>query len=516
MRQGKKIRNLQSRKSGILLHISSLPSRHGIGDLGTEAYRFVDFLKESGQSWWQMFPIGPEGFGHSPYQTLSVFAGNSLLIGLDSVAKDGLLSTSEIKKGPRSSARINYKRAQRFKDRFLEKAFENFVRKQPKNLVHEFNQFLIENDNWLDPYSLYRALRWENKRKPWWNWPGGARSRKPSAIRQAKKRLAHKIQYFQFLQFLFFKQWNELKRYCHKKGVGIIGDAPIFVAEDSADVWWNPELFHLNKNGRPTIVAGVPPDYFSKTGQRWGNPIYKWNVHRKTGYRWWVKRLQMAFELFDAVRLDHFIGFQNYWAIPAKDLTAVGGRWEKGPGADFFKKILKKLGPVQFIAEDLGVVTKAVRDLRDQFHFPGMRVLQFSFGNNAGAKNFSPFNFPRNCVVYTGTHDNDTTVGWFKDKGFSFGNRGKVAMRKERELALKCLNSNGKQIHWDMIKAALKSQANTVIFPAQDLLGLGSEARMNRPGTSHGNWVWQLKKGQLNRRISKKLYSLTRSYGRIK
>ena len=499
-----------------MLPISSLPSPHGIGDLGPEAYAFADFLSKSGQSWWQMFPIGPEGFGHSPYQTLSVFAGNALFISLDQLEKERLLTKEEIKPGrPFPKNRVDYDSVQRFKDKLFTKAFERFEQKKRSSDYRRFNQFCLKNKGWLKDYALYRALRRDNHRAPWWEWKKEYRSRQSSSLKEASGRLARWVRTHKFLQYMFFKQWGQLKDYCHEKGVGIIGDVPIFVAEDSADVWSNPDLFFLNKSGRPTAVAGVPPDYFSKTGQRWGNPLYRWDVHKQKGYKWWIGRLRRAFQLFDAVRLDHFIGFQNYWAIPVNAKTAKTGSWKKGPGSDFFKKVIQVLGPVEFIAEDLGVVTPKVKALRERFQFPGMRVLQFAFGNDPEANNYLPHSYPKNCVVYTGTHDNDTTVGWFNDNGSKASTRTPQEIEKEREFVLSYLMSDGREIHWDMIRLALSSAANTAIVPAQDLLGLGTASRMNKPGTTEGNWEWRLKPGQLTERVRQRLFSLSRTYGRM-
>ncbi|OVE75534.1 4-alpha-glucanotransferase [bacterium F11] len=506
---------LQNRRSGVLAHISSLPGPYGIGDIGPEAYKFVDFLSASGQGWWQMFPLGPEGFGHSPYQTLSVFAGNALFISLEFLEEDGLLTKEDIsldKSFPQN--RVDFDRVQEFKDCLFEKAFNRFEQNRISPDYKRFRQFCSKNKRWLDDYAVYRALRRYYNRSPWWEWKPEHRIHHPLIHKKIEAPLGRWIHFHKFLQYEFFKQWNQLKKYSRSKGIGIIGDLPIFVAADSADVWAHQDLFYLKKKGRPSMVAGVPPDYFSKTGQLWGNPLYKWDVHKRKGYRWWIERLRMAFRLFDVVRLDHFIGFHNYWAVPAGEKTAQKGKWKKGPGADFFRKITRVLGQTNFIAEDLGSVTPQIKALREQFHFPGMRVLQFAFGKDPEAHFYLPHNYPKNCVVYTGTHDNDTTMGWFYDQGSSASTRTKEDISMEKDCVLGYLHSNGKEIHWDMIRLAIASPANTAIFPVQDLLGLGTEARMNRPGTTEANWEWRLIPSQLNNHIIEKLLTLTQTYER--
>jgi 4-alpha-glucanotransferase len=378
-----------------------------------------------------------------------------------------------------------------------------------------FERFCAENDDWLRDYSLFAALRSAHRGADWTRWDPEIRSREPNALRQAEKHLYEEVRYHRFTQYSFFRQWADLKSVCEKNGIGLIGDIPIYVAQDSADVWANQDIFDLDPDGRPRFVAGVPPDYFSKTGQLWGNPLYRWEVLQRRGYDWWLSRLRRMFERFEAVRLDHFIGFQRYYRVPQGARTAEQGEWMDGPGADFFERVRDALANVEIIVEDLGVVTTDVKALRDKFNFPGIRVLLFAFGTGAFAEDYLPHNYPRNCVVYTGTHDNDTVVGWFEDKGGRGSARTRREAEREREFALRYLGSDGRKVNWAMVRAALSSVANTAIIPAQDLLGLGRDSRMNRPGTVRRNWEWRLMERALDEGVVERLRTLTETYGRM-
>ena len=506
---------LRRRASGVLLHPTSLPGPHGIGDIGHEAYAFADFLAACGQTWWQMLPMGPTGHGHSPYFSSSAFAGNPLLLSLDKLCQEGLLDPSDLKpvRG-QVKDRVHYASAERFKEYRFAKAFEVFERRAAPAAKAAFASFREGNQAWLDDYALFCAAKETHQGAPWVEWEPGLRSRHPVALGRARQALEARIRYHQFLQFLFHQQWADLKGYCAKIGLGLIGDIPIFVAADSVDVWAHPELFSLGPDGRPTVVAGVPPDYFSQKGQLWGNPLYRWDAMQADGYSWWISRFRVALARFDAVRLDHFIGFHNYWEIPAGDKDAVRGRWVLAPGEDLFCAVLRACADpgVEIIAEDLGTLTKEVEALRDRFQFPGMRVLQFSFWD--WDEKQQPHKFPKRCVVYTGTHDNDTVAGWFGNLSDKSGTRTAEQVRLERANALRYLDSNGVEIHWDMIRAALKSPADTAVILAQDLLGLGSEARMNLPGTMENNWQWRLAPGALTTEVAGRLALMTGAYGR--
>ncbi len=496
------------RCSGLLLHPTSLPGRFGIGDLGPEAYRFVDFLVAAGQRLWQMLPLGPTGYGNSPYQSLSAFAGNPLLISLDRLVDDGLLERADLSTAPRfPEDSVDFDAIIAFKMPLLKKSYAAFEYGRSE----EFSTFCRRNAGWLDVHALFVALRDAHGAAGWNTWERDIRRRQPETTERWTERLATEVRYQQYLQFQFSRQWSALKKCCNDRGVRLIGDIPVFVALDSAEVWAHPEMFFLDEAGKPKVVAGVPPDYFSQTGQLWGNPLYRWDVMARDGYSWWVERFKATREVVDIIRLDHFRGFESYWEVPAGEKTAISGRWAKGPGAHFFEAIKKALGELPIIAEDLGIITSEVTALREQFDLPGMRVLQFAF--TGGADNpHRPHNYPRNCVVYTGTHDNNTTVGWFQGEGA----RVAVAedVRRERETALKYLGTRGDEINWDLIRQAFMSVANTAIMPVQDVLGLGSEARMNTPGTTRGNWRWRLVSGQLTEEHTRRLAELGQLYGR--
>ncbi|MBV9080642.1 MAG: 4-alpha-glucanotransferase, partial [Elusimicrobia bacterium] len=496
--------SLGQRTSGVLLHPTSLPGGHGIGDLGADAIRFAEFLAESSQSWWQMFPLGHPGMGNSPYQSLSAHAGNPLLVSLDRLREDGLLTADEARYDAphRSATRVHFKDVWSFKIPRLRVAHGRFA-SQPRKSSYE--EFCEKNAGWLDDYSLFCAIKDPLDGAPWTRWPDDLRERKKAALRQAAEDLKREVDFYRFVQYQFHLQWDALRTFCRSKSIGLIGDVPIFVAHDSADVWANPNLFWLDKRGRPLYVAGTPPDYFSSSGQRWGNPLYRWDRMRRDGYSWWMGRFRSILDHFDAVRLDHFIGFHRFWRIPAEDETAANGEFVPGPRDHFFKTLFRKLGTVQLIAEDLGIVTPEVKALRDKFGLPGMRVLQFAFGNDPEANVYLPHSYQPNCVVYTGTHDNDTTVGWFRDAGGRGSTRNRDDVRREREFVIRYVDTDGEEINWDLIRLALMSVANTAIVPAQDLLGLGSEARMNTPGTTEGNWEWRFEKGDLTSKIAERL-----------
>lgn len=505
---------LNKRSAGILLHVTSLPGPYGIGDLGYEAYRFADFLHEAKQTWWQMLPLNPAGEGHSPYQTFSAFAGNPLLISLEKLIPLGLLDRNDLRKMPSfPKDRVSYEAVIPFKEGCLRKAFQNFEKSGSRGRGIPFLSFAEAHASWLSDYALFSALRKTHGNSCWTGWENSLAQRKPASLRRAQKNLGREIFFHQFCQYLFNRQWSELREYARKKQVGLIGDIPIFMAHNSADVWAHREFFYLNRRGGLLLQTGVPPDYFSKTGQVWGNPLYRWDVLRKKKYSWWVDRLKITGKRFDAARLDHFIGFVRCWGIPAGARNALKGQWIPGPGADFFEKILPTLGSLKLIAEDLGTVTPEVKKLRDRFHLPGMRVLQFAFGDNRQAENYLPHNTIPNTVVYTGTHDNNTTAGWFHDKGRKTGTRSRESIRRERNFALHYLGSDGCEIAWDMIRAALQSAAFTAIIPMQDVLGLGSEARMNCPATRAGNWEWRMKENP-SPALAKKLRQMTEICGR--
>lgn len=491
-----------ARSSGILLHPTSLPSHFGIGDLGPEAYKFVDFLVEAGQKLWQVLPLGPTGYGDSPYASYSAFAGNTLLISPERLMDDGLLDRSDLEESPVGP--IDYGYAHQLKARLLALAYERFNNTAKTNLRSEFESFQ-QRSRWLPDYALFRALKDEHGGAAWTEW-------KP--IENARERLGGQIEAHDFYQFLFFRQWSALRSYCHQRGIKIIGDFPIFVAHDSADVWINPEQFKLDRAGKPLVVAGVPPDYFSATGQLWGNPLYNWERMRDDGFKWWIERVRAMFALVDVARVDHFRGFAASWEIPAGDKTAEHGKWVATPGRELFNAIREALGELPIIAEDLGVITDDVVALRDELGFPGMRVLQFGFGGDPETSLHLPHNYVPNVVAYTGTHDNDTTVGWFN----SVAGEGSILTAKQineqRQFCLSYLNSTGNEIHWDLIRAVWASVAERAIAPLQDVLGLANEARMNLPNSTAGNWSWRYKTETLTSDIALRLKELTRLYGR--
>ena len=493
------------RSSGILLHPTSLPGPFGIGDLGPAAYEFADFLASAGQSIWQMLPLGPTGYGDSPYQCFSAFAGNPALISLAQLVDEGQLDSQELDDLPQFSAeQVEYERVNQFKQATLTKAFAEFQRGAPEHRKRDFTQFIEAERDWLAEYALFRALKDKFGGVAWPKWDHEFVSRESIALERARKELWSQIAEQEFLQFVFFEQWQSLKVYCHQKKIRMMGDLPIYVAHDSADVWAHPEYFHLDDRGNATKVAGVPPDYFSATGQLWGNPIYRWERAAADGYSWWVKRFRAAFRMFDMLRVDHFRGFEAYWEVPGGDKTAQNGRWMKGPGAELFAVVEAKLGHLPILAENLGVITPEVEAIRERFGFPGMAILQFAFGNDPQGPSFRPHNYPRNIVAYTGTHDNNTVIGWWTSKPGEGSIRSEEDIRKEREftraylnLEDRCVNSAADGINWVFIRTLMASVADTVVFPLQDVLGAGSEARVNVPGTATGNWRWRFRGEQL-------------------
>jgi 4-alpha-glucanotransferase len=503
---------LNQRTAGVLLHPTSLPGPAFSGDLGPAAHRFVAWLRAARQRVWQMLPVGPPGFGASPYQAFSSFAGNPLLVSLEGLRREGLLDAADLG-APRDRRphRADFPRAARFRLPRLLKAHDRFRRRPGARAALEK---LRAEQAWLADWALFAALKDAHDGAPWAAWEPGLRDRRPAAIAAARRELAEVIAFHEFVQLEFDRQWAELRARCRAAGVALIGDLPCFAAHDSADVWAARELFHLDRRGRPTVVAGVPPDYFSATGQLWGNPLYRWPALAARGYDYVVARLRALLRRFDAVRLDHFIGFHRYWAVPAGARTAAAGRYRAGPGAALLRRLRVALGELPLIAEDLGVVTPEVKALRDRFGLPGMRVLQFAFGDDPEADNYKPHNYPRDCVVYTGTHDNDTTVGWFRDRAPGRSTRARAAIAAERAAVLRYLGSDGHEIHWDMVRLALMSSADLAVVPAQDLLGLGSAARMNRPGSATGNWRWRACPDAFSRVLAARLAALTAASGR--
>jgi 4-alpha-glucanotransferase len=505
-----------ARSSGVLCHITSLPGECGIGDLGAAAGRFADWLHEAGQGLWQMLPLGPPGFGESPYQSFSAFAGNPLLVPLDRLVDERWLAPDDLAAAPRfEQGAVDFGQVRPFREQCLTRANRAFRKNAKSPERAEFDEFRHEQAWWLDDYALFAALKKTHGGLPWTEWGSALVERQTSALAARVAELKAEIDEEAFIQFQFHRHWRRLKSYCNSRGIRLMGDIPIFVAHDSADVWAHQELFHLDERGRPTLVAGVPPDYFSATGQLWGNPLYRWHVMQRDGYAWWVERLRYALAQFDLIRLDHFRGFEAYWEIPAGAATAAPGRWVAGPGAHFFQTLCDALGELPLVAEDLGVITPAVEALRDQFGFPGMRILQFAFGDDPKADDYQPHNYPRHCVVYTGTHDNDTTLGWFESGPGSGTTRTAAQIAAERRFALAYLGTDGSQVHWDLIRLALASVAETAIVPLQDLLGLGTEARMNLPGTLEGNWRWRFRKEMLTPECTGRMRELTEIYDRI-
>jgi 4-alpha-glucanotransferase len=486
------------RSSGLLLHIASLPSLGGIGDLGPAAYAFADFLAASKQRLWQVLPLGPTGYGNSPYASLSAFAGNPLLISLENLAGRDWIKRDRLASLPGTSGNIDHEAVFTQKLPLLEEAARNFIHHHSAEEWSAFETYRRDNATWLNDWALYSVLRRKFGYASWSDWPSDVKHRDPAALDRLRLEHGEELAVAQALQFAFDEQWRALRAYSAARDIRFIGDIAIFVNYDSADVWTNPELFELDKELLPIRVAGVPPDYFSQTGQRWGNPLYKWDVLQQSGFAWWVDRIRRAQFLYDVIRLDHFRGFEAYWAIPAQDETAVNGKWVKAPGTALFQKLHDELGELPFIAEDLGLITKEVDALREQFHLPGMKVLQFGFSSR-GAHIHQPHRFVTNTVAYTGTHDNDTTRGWWQDG----------ATETEKDAVRNYLGVTGNDVVWPLIRATASSVADLALYPVQDILELGSEARMNVPSRPSGNWSWRCRENTLTPELAQKLAALT-------
>jgi len=495
---------MNRRGSGILLHITSLPSPFGIGDLGPCAYEFVDFLSKTKQRFWQILPLNPTDpvYGNSPYHSISAFANNLLLISPELMVNDGFLSQADLEPIPNfPEKRVDYCKVIAYKERIFHIAYENFKKKE-KN---DFKQFYSENAYWLEDFALFIAIKAHFKGKIWSDWPKEIRDREPEVLNKMRKQLDEKIEIEKFTQYLFLKQWFSLKEYCNQQGIQIFGDMPIYVDYDSVDVWTKPELFKLNQEKQPSFVAGVPPDYFSETGQLWGNPVYRWEVLRERRYSWWMKRISHNLKLFNMLRIDHFRGLVAYWEVPANEKNAINGKWVEVPAEDFFSVLLEQFPNSPIIAEDLGIITPDVRKIMNRFGFPGMRVLLFAFGDDAN----NPYllhNHEKNCVLYTGTHDNNTIRGWFENEATPEVKK-KLIQYLGREVSTH-------DVHWEINRLAMMSVADIAIFPMQDILGLGEEARMNRPSTIKGNWEWRLLPNQLTPSLAQRLSEMTEIYGR--
>ncbi|MEO5859049.1 MAG: 4-alpha-glucanotransferase [Pyrinomonadaceae bacterium] len=503
------------RASGILLHPTSLPGEFGIGDLGPSAYEFVDLLAEAGQKYWQILPLGPTGFGDSPYQCFSAFAGNTLLISPEMLVNDEFLDVSILNDRPDfPDDKVDFGGVYKWKNSILPEAYRAFHQTTSVDLRGRFEKFNQENGWWLEDYAAFRAIKAEQKGNAWYKWPDPLKLRIPEAVAAESERLYEQIQSEKLYQFIFYLQWGRLKDYATSKGIQMIGDIPIFVALDSSDVWCNQDKFKLNIDGSPKVVAGVPPDYFSKTGQLWGNPIYDWDAMRNDGFGWWISRVAATLRTVDIVRVDHFRGFAAAWEVPGGDETAENGRWVEVPGRELFSALNQALGELPIIAEDLGVITPDVEELRDGFGFPGMRILQFAFGGDA--KNHDlPHNYIENCIAYTGTHDNDTTVGWWFSQAGAGSTRNATDISHEHDFCLKYLDTDGTDINWDLIRALWASVGHTAIAPLQDIIGLGTEGRMNLPASTSGNWVWRFRNGAISAAMVAKLRELTETYGRL-
>ena len=507
---------MASRAARLILHPTSLPGPYPIGDLGPSAHRFVEFLASAKQRIWQVLPLGPTGYGDSPYQCFSAFAGNPLLVSLDMLAEDGLLQASDLADPPDVPAdAVDFGAALAYKLPLLDRAFHVFEKSASAAQREAFEAFRREQSAWLPDYALFTVVKAEQGGVSWTDWEEDIRAREPEALARWTREHAAKVRSREFGQYLFFAQWRALKRAANERDIRIMGDIPIFVAHDSADVWARPDLFLLKADGKPEFVAGVPPDYFSATGQLWGNPLYRWDRMEASGFEWWIARFRATLALVDLVRVDHFRGFEAFWKVPGDAETAVHGEWVKAPGEALFAAVEEALGTLPVVAENLGMITPEVEELRKKFGFPGMAILQFAFGGDAQGSSFIPHNYERELVAYTGTHDNDTTVGWWNGEG---GNSKRSAkdVEAEQAFALEYLGSDGTEVHWAFIRAVLASVADIAIVPLQDVLGLGSEARMNLPGRPGGNWRWRLDEDALTPEIAGRLARLADMYGRAR
>jgi 4-alpha-glucanotransferase len=498
---------MQERASGILLHISSLPSRHGIGDLGAAAYKFVDFLADSGQQYWQILPLNPTGtyLGNSPYTSYSVFAGNALFLNMEALHQAGLLTRADMNSAPSFlSERVDFKSVSDWKGKMLQKAFHHA---EPRmNEDNEFKQFNESNAHWLEDFSLFAALKDQYKEVAWYEWPDAVRDRNPEELATLRNRLKKRMMRSKFIQYAFDKQWKSLRQYANQKKIKILGDIPIYPSLDSADAWSHPELFKLDARKKPLFVAGAPPDYFSETGQRWGNPVYNWDVLKQTGYAWWIQRLRHNLQFCDLLRLDHFRGLVAYWEIPAEEQTAINGKWVEVPVHDLFDTLKRELSSLPLILEDLGVITPDVKEVMKVLGFPGMKVLQFAFGHDLPTNPYAPHNFIRNCVVYTGTHDNNTVRGWYENEA--------SIDDKERFQRYVGHPVEAEAVAETMIRLAMSSVARLCVLTLQDALNKGETARMNLPSASKGNWEWRVKETELTPALSQWLRDLSWIYGR--
>jgi 4-alpha-glucanotransferase len=496
------------RASGILLHITSLPSPFGIGDLGPAAYRFADFLADARQTYWQILPLNAtsEIYGHSPYASPSAFAGNPLLVSPEALLADEFIKREDIEEHPPfSNASVDYKSAAPYKLRILDKAFERYQARGSNDII--FEKFCHDQSDWLEDYSLFVALKTEFNHVAWIDWPAPLRDREKGALREAKKRCRERMKKEQFFQYLFYKQWTTLKHYTNKKNVFFIGDMPIYVGGDSVDVWANPQFFKLDREKRPAAVAGVPPDYFSENGQLWGNPVYRWDILKETRYGWWMKRLRHNLACYDGIRLDHFRGFVQYWEVPAGERTAKKGKWVKAASDEFFAALVLQFPDVPIFAEDLGLITSDVRAVMKRYGFAGMKLLLFGFGEDMANNPYALHNHEKNALVYTGTHDNNTAKGWFVEEA-SAADRERLANYVGHAV-------DADKVHWEMTRLALMSAADTAVVPMQDLLGLGSDARMNTPATTDGNWAWRVLPEQISPGLAAELAKISALYGRV-